>query len=446
MTQLKRTVGVGGAVLLGLGSIVGTGIFVSIGLAAEVAGPSVLLAVLIAAGVATANGLNSAQLAAAHPVSGGTYEYGYKYLSAPLGFTAGWMFLVAKSASAATAALGFAGYLMNGLGLQGQWLRVAIGLGAVALLTALVLSGLRRSNWLNAVLVLLGCGALLAFIVVGAGRASTANFHPFFEGGAPGLLEAAALAFVAYTGYGRIATMGEEIHEPAKNIPRAMILTLVASALLYAGVAAVLVGLGGGIVAGAPLVSAVSFSAPVKWIVAQGAMVAMLGVLLNLVLGLSRVWLAMGRRGDMPHVLARVNASGTTPVPAVILTGLVIAGLVLIGDVKKTWSFSAFTVLVYYAITNASALRLPPGQRRFPRWIAVVGLASCLFLAFWVEWQVWAIGLGVIVFGLLWHAVTRSIARRAPGEQPVDSAAAKTASDPEPLSAAKDREETASSD
>src|SRR5690606_7862721 len=151
----------------------------------------------------------------------------------------------------------------------------------------------------------------------------------------------------------------------------------------------------------------------------QGAMVAMLGVLLNLVLGLSRVWLAMGRRGDMPRVLARVSASGTTPVPAVILTGLVIAVLVLIGDVENAWSFSAFTVLVYYAITNASALRLPPGQRRFPRWIAVVGLASCLFLAFWVEWQIWAIGLGVIVFGLIWHAVTRSIARREPGEQPV---------------------------
>ncbi|MCZ7608257.1 MAG: APC family permease [Planctomycetota bacterium] len=419
MTQLKRTVGVGGAVLLGLGSIVGTGIFVSIGLAADVAGPSVLLAVLIAAGVATANGLNSAQLAASHPVSGGTYEYAYRLMSGRAGFTAGWMFLVAKSASAATAALGFAGYLMNGLGLHGHWLRVAIALCAVVLLTALVLSGLRRSNWLNAVLVLLGCGALLAFIVIGAGRASTANFRPFFEGGAPGLLEAAALAFVAYTGYGRIATMGEEIHEPAKNIPRAMILTLVASALLYASVAAVLVGLGGRMVEGAPLVSAVSFSAPVKWIVAQGAMVAMLGVLLNLVLGLSRVWLAMGRRGDMPRLLARVNASGTTPVPAVILTGLVIAGLVLIGDVKKTWSFSAFTVLVYYAITNASALLLPPGQRRFPRWIAVVGLLSCLFLAFWVEWQVWAIGLGLIAFGLVWHAVAGSLFRRARGEQQI---------------------------
>jgi APA family basic amino acid/polyamine antiporter len=144
----------------------------------------------------------------------------------------------------------------------------------------------------------------------------------------------------------------------------------------------------------------------------MGAMLAMLGVLLNLVLGLSRVWLAMGRRGDMPRGLASVNAGGTTPVPAVIVTGVVIAALVLIGDVKKTWSFSAFTVLVYYAITNAAALRLTPEQRRYPRVVAVAGLLSCLFLAFWVEWQIWAIGLGLIAVGLLWHTVATRRSRR----------------------------------
>jgi basic amino acid/polyamine antiporter, APA family len=414
MTALKRTVGVGGAVLLGLGSIVGTGIFVSIGLAAEAAGPSVLLAVVIAAGVATANGLNSAQLAAAHPVSGGTYEYGYRFLNPALGFTAGWTFLLAKTASAATAALGFAGYLMAAIGVNGRWTKTAIAGAAVIALTALVLSGLRRSNWLNGVLVLLGCGALLTFVVIGATRTSTAAFTPLMEGGIPGLLEAAALAFVAYTGYGRIATMGEEIRDPQRNIPRAMIVTLVVSALIYAAVAFVLVGIGGAIVQGAPLASAVRFSRPVAWIVAQGAMVAMLGVLLNLVLGLSRMWLAMGRRCDMPRVLAKVNASGTTPVPAVILTGAMIAALVLIGDVKKTWSFSAFTVLVYYAITNAAALCLPAEQRRYPRWVAGVGLASCLFLAFWVHWQVWAIGLGLIMLGLIWHTIAQRRLNQSP--------------------------------
>lgn len=412
--KLKRTVGVAGATLLGLGSIVGTGIFVSIGIAADIAGPSVLLAVCIAAAVAAANGLNSAQLAASHPVSGGSYEYGYKYLTPSLGFTAGWLFLLAKSASAATAALGFAAYFMRALDLHGRWLQSAIAGGAVVLFTLLVLSGVRRSNGLNGILVLLSCGALAVFVGAGSSRLSGAAFSPFLTGGVPGLLEASALAFVAYTGYGRIATMGEEINDPRRNIPRAMIVTLALSALVYAAVATVLVGLGGTIVPAAPLSAASGYSRPVAWIVAQGAMIAMLGVLLNLVLGLSRMWLAMGRRGDMPKVLARVNASGTTPVPAVILTGLVIAALVLIGDVKTTWSFSAFTVLVYYAITNAAALRLPPGQRLYPRWIALVGIAACLFLAFWVDWRVWAAGLGLIVGGLLWHTVARRLGRRGP--------------------------------
>ncbi len=409
--ELKRTVGVVGGVLLGLGSIVGTGVFVSIGIAAEIAGPAVIAAVAIAALVATANGLNSAQLAAAHPVSGGTYEYAYRLLHPAAGFTAGWMFQCAKTASGATAALGFGAYLMAALGLEGQWTRSGIAVGATFLLTVVVLSGLRRSNALNAVLVTITFSALVAFMAWGAPHVDPSRFQPLLGEGL-GLLEASALMFVAYTGYGRIATLGEEIHEPARNIPRAMVATLLVSALLYIGVATVLVGVGSAAVAGgAPLQqAAINFGAPgvATWI-GIGAMVAMLGVLLNLLLGMSRVWLAMGRRRDMPGVLSRVNKAGTTPVPAVILTGTTIAALALIGDIKTTWSFSAFTVLVYYALTNAAALRLPKDQRRFPRWIAMAGLASCLFLAFWVEWQVWAAGLGLIAFGLVWHVIARKL-------------------------------------
>lgn len=403
--QLNRTVGVGGAVLLGLGSIIGTGVFVSIGLAANVAGAAVIAAVALAACVAAANGLSSAQLAAAHPVSGGTYEYGYRLLNAPLGFTAGWMFLCAKTASAATAALGFAAYLGAMLGISGRWGRTAIALAAAAALTAVVLSGLRRSNVLNAVLVLVTLSALGLFVAVGlwgvqAGRYSVGSVPT------PGLREGAALMFVAFTGYGRIATMGEEIKQPERNIPRAIIATLVVSALVYITVAAVLVGIGGRPYGASPLVDAMrGISRPASVWIAVGAIVAMLGALLNLVLGLSRVWLAMGRRGDMPRGLAHVNAAGTTPVAAVILTGGSIMALVLIGDIKLTWSFSAFTVLVYYAITNAAALQLPAEKRRYPRGVAMAGLASCLFLAFWVEWRVWLTGIGVIVAGLIWQAV-----------------------------------------
>jgi basic amino acid/polyamine antiporter, APA family len=135
--------------------------------------------------------------------------------------------------------------------------------------------------------------------------------------------------------------------------------------------------------------------------VGSSAIVALLGVLLNLILGLSRVWLAMGRQGDMPRQLAQLNRAQTTPTLAVWLTGGLIALLVAIGNVKTTWSFSAFNVLIYYTLTNLAALRLPESDRRYPRWIAVVGLFSCLSLAFWVERSVWQWGIALIAVGCL---------------------------------------------
>lgn len=415
--QLKRELGVLGATLMGLGSIVGTGVFVSIGIAAGIAGPAVILAVVIGAIVATFNGLNSAQLAANHAVSGGTYEYGYKYLTPWLGFTAGWMFLLAKTASAATAALGFAGYLLNITGLSSTWV-VPIALLAVVVLTLIVLSGIRRSNTANSVIVSVTLLSLGFFIVACLPRAATVgvdNLTPFFKGDIGTILQASALMFVAYTGYGRIATMGEEAREPRKTIPKAMIVCLVLTMLLYVAVAAVGIGAVGadvlskatGQAKAAPLEAAVRLvsGSGGAFVLAIGAMTAMLGVLLNLILGLSRVWLAMGRRRDMPRFLARLDEQGTTPYWAVLVVGVAIALLVLLGNVKTTWSFSAFNVLIYYAITNLAALRLPPHERLYPQWVGWLGLASCLFLAFWVESFVWKVGLGLIVAGLIWHTL-----------------------------------------
>jgi len=421
--ELRRVVGVPGAILMGLGSILGTGIFVSIGIAAGVAGPSVVLAVALAAVVATFNGLSSAQLAASHPVSGGTYEYGYRYLSPALGFTAGWMFLVAKSASAATAALGFGGYLLTAIGVEGQLPRVLLGLAVVALLTAIVAGGMGRSNRTNAVIVSLTLLALVAFVLAGAREAVAGGgrhlvpFFPSDSAGLKGLLHGTALMFVAYTGYGRIATLGEEIRDPSRSIPRAIVATLVVTMALYVSVVVVAVGVAGapGLAeatrtAAAPLeVVARSFTVPgIGWLVAAAAITAMAGVLLNLLLGLSRVMLAMGRRRDLPVWLAHVDPEQASPRRAVVVTGILIAGLVLLGDVRTTWSFSAFTVLVYYALTNLAALRLPPERRRFPRAIPFLGLFSCLGLAFWVEPAIWAVGLGLIAAGLGWHFIAQS--------------------------------------
>lgn len=420
MMQLRRELGVFGAVMMGLGAMVGTGVFVSVGIAAGVAGPAVVLAVAIAAAVASCNALSSAQLAANHAVSGGTYEYGYRWLNPALGFTAGWMFLIAKSASAATAALGFAGYFLSALGLPPAW-RVPLGLAAAAFITAVVLGGMRRSSAVNIAIVSVTLLALAFFVAAGFGQVKAANFSPFFD--APGdgygpLFQASALMFVAYTGYGRIATLGEEVREPRTTIPAAIIATMLVTLLLYLAVAAVGVGTVGadGLQAAtereaAPLsIAAATFGVPyAAEILAAGAITAMLGVLLNLVLGLSRVLLAMGRRGDMPGVFARLSETGGTPGPAVVGVGLLIAALVLIGDVKTTWSFSAFTVLVYYALTNLAALRLSREDRLYPRWIPALGLAACVFLAFQVETSTWLSGLGLIAAGLAWHAVARKL-------------------------------------
>ena len=429
--RLRRELGVFGATTMGLGSILGTGVFVSIGIAAGVAGPSVILAIVLAALVATANGLSSAQLAANHPVSGGTYEYGYRYLNPRLGFVAGWTFLLAKSASAATAALGFGGYLLSLFGVQSRTALIALALAAVVALTAVVLTGLRRSNAVNVAIVSVTVGALLLFVIAGLpslAAAGGANLTPFFNAdGSPfaNLLHATALMFVAYTGYGRIATMGEEVREPRRVIPRAIITAMLVTMALYTAVAVVSVGaVGADVLAGtaatqaAPLeIAAQEFGFPlVAEVVAVGAVTAMLGVLLNLILGLSRVLLAMGRRRDMPGALARIDASGSTPVVAVLVVSVAIAALVLLGNVKTTWSFSAFTVLIYYAITNLAALRLSGSERLYPKWAAWAGLAACLFLAFWVETRIWLVGLGLIGVGLIWQAVAQRLAAAGAGK------------------------------
>lgn len=406
---------------MGMGSILGTGVFVSLGIAAGIAGPSVTLAVAIAALVAICNGLSAAQLAASHPVSGGTYEYGYRYLTPTMGFTAGWLFLLAKTASAATAALGAASYGLSLFGLAGQGWDIPLALGIVLVLTGIVWHGIQRSHWANTVMVSVTLLALGVFVVAGWPQLmanGTRYLTPFFPPEQPiaALLQASALMFVAYTGYGRITTMGEEVHHPERTIPRAIITTLGLTLIIYLTVALVGVGaigtaqLGPGSSSAIPLVLAAQRLAwpGVSTLVAIGAVTAMLGVLLNLILGLSRVLLAMGRRGDMPHIVAQVNQQQTSPAIAVVVMGTAIALLVLIGNVKTTWSFSAFSVLVYYALTNLAALQLPPRDLRYPRWTTWAGLIACLTLAFWVDWQIWLTGIGLIALGLLGRQLRRS--------------------------------------
>lgn len=422
MTELKREIRTSGAILMGLGSIVGTGIFVSIAIATQVSGNGIVIAIVVAAALATFNGLSSAQLAAAHPVSGGTYEYGNRFLGSYFGFTAGWMFLIAKSASAATAVLGCASYLFYLFEIQvSTSILVLTGIAILLIMTMLVSGGISRSNLANKIIVtitLLGLAALITagFVVNGAPVDPIMNM---FEGSdISSILYASALMFVAYTGYGRIATLGEEVDEPKTTIPKAIILAMVVIVILYLSVSLTALNIMGAEAFGltvegeaAPLMKvAQTLSIPyIGPIISFTAVTAMLGVLLNLILGLSRVMLSMGRRKDLPGVLSHINPKTQSPVPAVLATGVVIGILVLSGDVVFTWSFSAFTVLIYYSITNLSALMMPEELRLYPRIIPSLGLFGCVFLAFWIDPLFIAMGIGMILIGLVWHRVAKSI-------------------------------------
>ncbi|WP_081212278.1 APC family permease [Salegentibacter sediminis] len=416
--ELKRELKTPGAILMGLGSIVGTGIFVSIAIATQIAGSGIIIAVIIAAVLAALNGLSSAQLAAAHPVSRGTYEYGNRFLNSYFGFAAGWMFLIAKSASAATAVLGCIGYLFYALDVNAdQVLIIGAGLLLLFLMTLLVSGGIKRSNQANILIVsatLLGLALLVIVSFFVKGFPVQPIIDSVNDTSITSILYGSALMFVAYTGYGRIATLGEEVSQPRTTIPKAIILAMLIIVILYLSVSLTAIQVMGAEAFGqtvegkaAPLMLvAQALSVPIIGsVVTIAAITAMLGVLLNLLLGLSRVILSMARRKDLPSKLGKINTRNQSPAIAVWVTGGIIGLLVLSGDVVFTWSFSAFTVLIYYAITNLSALRMPSELRLYPSWIPALGLFGCLFLAFWIEPTFWIGGLVLLGAGLIWHSI-----------------------------------------
>lgn len=410
--MLRRDLGLLDAVGIGFGAIIGAGVFVVTGIAAGVAGPAMLVGLLVAAVAATANALSSAQLAARYPHAGGAYEYGYQVIHPLAGFTAGWLFLASKIAAAGTVALGLSGYL-EALwpGLSPRWVAVS----AIVVFTLLNSFGLRRSIRANLLIVTVSLGALLLFVAAGARAFRIENLRPFAPAGWRGTLEAAALLFFAYTGYARIATLAEEVREPARVIPRAIVLTIGGAVLLYLAVALVAVGAIGAeatAATAAPLYAA-ALAFPTPWVanvVAIGGLTALLGVILSQLLGLSRMVFAMARRGDLPRLLDRVHPRYHVPQRAVLLVGSIAAVVAATGTLRGVASAASFTILVYYGIANVAALGMNRGDTRYSDAIPLIGLASCGVLAF--SLPVPAIATGTVVLGA-GFAVRALVRRRA---------------------------------
>ena len=408
--RLRRRLGLLDAVVIGLGSMIGAGVFTARAPAAGAAGGALPLALALAALVAYCNATSSARLAARYPASGGTYVYGRERLGDFWGYLAGWGFVVGKTASCAAMALTVGAYAWPG---QAH----AVAVAAVVALTAVNYGGVRKSAWLTRLIVAVVL-AVLAAVVVAALTSDRADLGRidlaagWTDAGPEGLLRAAGLLFFAFAGYARIATLGEEVREPARTIPRAISLALGIALVVYAAVAlAALAVLGAGGLAGAaaPLADTVRAAgvpelAPV---VRVGAVVAALGSLLALILGVSRTTLAMARDRHLPHPLAAVHPRFGVPHRAELAVGAVAAVVAATVDVRGAIGFSSFAVLVYYAIANASAWTLPSPEGRRRRVVPAVGLLGCLALALALPLTSVLAGALVLAVGAAAYAVRR---------------------------------------
>ncbi|WP_308344318.1 APC family permease [Streptomyces sp. ISL-94] len=401
-SELKRTLGVPDAVVVGLGAMVGAGIFAALAPAARAAGGALLAALALAAVVAYCNAHSSARLAARYPSSGGTYVYGRERLGPFWGYLAGWGFVIGKTASCAAMALTVGAYVWPEQ-------RHAVAVAAVVALTAASYGGVQKSARI-ARLIVAAVLAVLALVVVvslssdaaRAGRLTGSDWSAF------GVLQGAGLLFFAFAGYARITTLGEEVRDPERTIPRAVPLALGIALLVYAAVAVAtlsVLGADGLAESTAPLADVVRAAgwpglAPV---VRVGAALAALGSLLALVLGVSRTTLAMARDGHLPRTLAAVHPRHQVPHHAELAVGAVVAVLAATADLQGAIGFSSFGVLAYYAIANASAWTLDSGVKG--RAVAAVGLAGCVVLACTLPLASAVAGAVVLAVGALAYGV-----------------------------------------
>ncbi len=410
--RLARRLGTVDAVTVGLGAMVGAGIFAAPAPAARVAGAWLPLAVLVAGFVAWCNATSTAALAARMPEAGGTYVYAGRLLGPAWGHLAGWGFVTGKTASCAAMALTVGAYAWP------ERPRIAATV-ALAGTVALGTGGVQRGARLTKVLLTVVLGVLTLVVVAAAGVPEAAPEPGAGVGGPAGVLPAAGLMFFAFAGYARLATLGEEVRDPARVIPRAVALALGAAVVVYlavTGAALVALGPAGLAASSAPLADVVAAR---DWqgavpVVRAGAVAAATGALLSLLLGVSRTAFAMARDGHLPRSLAVVRAG--VPHRAELAVAVVVLALVWTVDLRGAIGFSSLAVLVYYLLANLSARRLAPGAPRPRRWVPVAGVCGCTLLALTLPPSSVLAGAAVLAAG----AVVRVLAIRS-GLRPDDA-------------------------
>ena len=411
-SRLARRLGTFDAVVVGLGSMVGAGIFAALSPAARYAGSALLIGLVLAASVAYCNATSSARLAVLYPESGGTYVYGRRRLADVWGYLAGAAFVVGKLASCAAMALTFAHYAAPSIARP-------LAVGAVVALTAVNLAGIDKTAGLTRAIVVVVLVALAVFVVVAFSGGTVDGSHlTDTHGGVLGPLRSGGILFFAFAGYARIATLGEEVVEPERTIPKAIAVALGLTVAIYAVVAVA------ALLAAPPSLLA-STQAPLRAVVRGGSLnglapvvqvgaaVASLGVLLSLLAGVSRTVFAMAANRHLPHALAAVHERRRVPHRAELLVGAIVVIVAATADIRNAIGFSSFCVLFYYAVANASALTL---RRRLL--VPAAGVVGCLVLAFTLPLTSVAVGAAAIAAAALLYPL--AIASRRRGGRPRD--------------------------
>ena len=403
--DLRRVLGFWDSVAIGIAAMIGAGIFVVSGIGTRIAGSAVILAFIIAGVVALFNALSSAELAAAIPREGGTYEYARRLLSPKIGFITGWFFISSKMLESATLALAFGAYVSLVLNFDPR----IFGVVAVLVLTLVNVAGVRTSTDASKVMAVIKVGVLAAFAFFGLSAVKATHFVPFAPSGLQGVLTASAIVFFAYTGYARIATLGEEVKEPRKTIPKAILISLVITIIVYVSVVTVGIGLVGVQKFGSsnsPIATAASvLGGPWVALVIFGASVATLSVLLSDLFSSSRTVFAMARNSDFPKFLSEMR--DVNPVNSVIVTSAIVLALVLTGSLVQVATLTSLTILIYYAVTNLSALKLQPEKRLYPRMIPIAGLISCLGLLVFLPLQQWIWTALLLASGIVYMIIRK---------------------------------------
>jgi len=417
--ELKRVLGLFDATAISIGAIIGAGIFVVTGIVAGLAGPSVVVSIVAAGVIASFTALSFAQLSAYMPKEGGGYQYTYRMVSPYAGFLAGWMWIFSNLFVGAAVSLGFANYLVALFPTLPDYAVNVVAPVFCLLFTFLNYVGVRQSAIVNNVLVISKILILVFFIALGLGFINLKNLSPVAPYGFLGVLKGTSLIFFAYFGYARITILAEEVKDASRTIPRAIILALALSTVLYAligFVAVALVGSNSLSQSASPLADAIGVTgnSAAVFVVSLGAIIATASVLLMTILGVSRMTFAMARNGQLPNFLSQIHPKFQTPHYAVLITGILSSVLVL-GGFSRVVAVSTFALLFHHALVNLSAIKLRAENRHYPVFVSVMGLLLCLTLLVFLPTDAWVIGIAGLAIGSLYYAL--EVRSRKPQER-----------------------------